>query len=219
MIGIGLIGIWDFWFSNAGFFFRFCAFDFWLWAFHFSKVVDWFKQHRKYSDLQAKVSKDSKIRSSITKWCPDLKIWSFGNFLQIRIWMMPLDFRAKNLPFCPKIKNVQEILNKQVPPEELRYLLNTDILPRIKTRMLMIDSRSVRAASRSIDSNRSVGLTVNSVTPHVLLIITQFVFSGWHLLGFLALRGGASPLIFALYRESIASVLMLLYVFYWWQDL
>ena len=76
----------------------------------------------------------------------------------------------------------------------------------------MIDSRSIRSISRSSDSN---GLDdINNVAPHLLLIVTQFIFSGWHLLGFLAIRSGANPLIFALYREAIASVLMLFYVLY-----
>lgn len=50
------------------------------------------------------------------------------------------------------------------------------------------------------------------IVPHILLIVTQFVFSGWHLLGSLAMRSGANPLIFALYRESIATFLMFFYV-------
>ena len=52
------------------------------------------------------------------------------------------------------------------------------------------------------------------IGPHLLLIVTQFVFSGWHLLGSLAMRSGANPLIFALYRESIATFLMFFYVLF-----
>ena len=74
----------------------------------------------------------------------------------------------------------------------------------------MIDNRNVRSASQSTVSTRTVG--VESFAPHALLLITQFIFSGWHLLGFLVIRSGANPLIFALYREIIASALMLLYV-------
>lgn len=44
--------------------------------------------------------------------------------------------------------------------------------------------------------------------PHLLLALAQFFFSGWHLIGSLVLAGGADALIFALYRELIAVVLM-----------
>ena len=76
--------------------------------------------------------------------------------------------------------------------------------------MLMIDSRSIRSVSRRSDANQPV--EVKNLAPHFLLIVTQFIFSGWHLLGFLVMSSGANPLIFALYRETIAAVLMLIYV-------
>ncbi|CAM9560383.1 unnamed protein product, partial [Ectocarpus fasciculatus] len=48
---------------------------------------------------------------------------------------------------------------------------------------------------------------------HGLLILTQFSYSGWHIAGAIALTGGAAdPLIFVLYRECLASVLMYLFV-------
>lgn len=49
------------------------------------------------------------------------------------------------------------------------------------------------------------------LAPHLLLIITQFTFSGWHLLGSATMKVGANPLVFALYREFVANVLMYFY--------
>ena len=50
---------------------------------------------------------------------------------------------------------------------------------------------------------------------HLLLLLTQFSYSGWHIVGSIALTGGAAhPLIFVIYRECLASVLMYLFVKY-----
>lgn len=49
------------------------------------------------------------------------------------------------------------------------------------------------------------------MAPHLLLLVTQFIFSAWHILGSAAMKSGTKPLIFALYRETISSVLMLIY--------
>ena len=51
----------------------------------------------------------------------------------------------------------------------------------------------------------------SGMAPHLLLLVTQFIFSAWHLLGSAAMKTGTKPLIFALYRETISSVLMLFY--------
>ena len=68
----------------------------------------------------------------------------------------------------------------------------------------------MRSIDSSPDGNRQSGAC--NLAPHFLLTLVQLIFSGWHLLGFLAIRSGANPLIFALYRETIASVLMVMYV-------
>ena len=47
-------------------------------------------------------------------------------------------------------------------------------------------------------------------TPHLALAIAMFCFSGWQILGSLALSSGADPLVFAFYRELFASFLMFL---------
>ena len=47
---------------------------------------------------------------------------------------------------------------------------------------------------------------------HVVLVLVQLCFSGWHVIGSLVFREGTNPLIFALYREIYASILMLAYV-------
>lgn len=44
--------------------------------------------------------------------------------------------------------------------------------------------------------------------PHASLVVAQFCFSGWQILGKIALNDGADSLVFALYREIFASVLM-----------
>eukprot|EP01036_Dinobryon_divergens_P029895 gene29895-39064_t len=50
--------------------------------------------------------------------------------------------------------------------------------------------------------------------PHVLLTLVQLAFSGWHIVGSLALRDGADPLAFAAYREIIASIVMVFIIWY-----
>ena len=47
---------------------------------------------------------------------------------------------------------------------------------------------------------------------HALLLSSQVCFSGWHIVGSLSMKDGASPFVFALYRELLASVVMLLIV-------
>lgn len=50
--------------------------------------------------------------------------------------------------------------------------------------------------------------------PHLLLALVQLAFSGWHILGSLALKDGADPLAFAAYREIIASIVMLFIIWH-----
>lgn len=49
---------------------------------------------------------------------------------------------------------------------------------------------------------------------HLLLVLTQFSYSGWHIVGAQALSEGADPLWFALLREVLATALMYLFVLY-----
>ena len=51
---------------------------------------------------------------------------------------------------------------------------------------------------------------------YTILLLVQVAFSGWHILGKLALDDGCDPLIFALYREGSATLLMFLMA--WWID-
>ena len=50
--------------------------------------------------------------------------------------------------------------------------------------------------------------------PHIILICINLIFSGWHIIGSLALGNGVNPLIFALYREIFASILMICIIYY-----
>lgn len=50
--------------------------------------------------------------------------------------------------------------------------------------------------------------------PHVALVFAQLSFSGWHILGQMAFRGGAHPVVVALYRELLSTALMFLCVYY-----
>jgi drug/metabolite transporter (DMT)-like permease len=43
---------------------------------------------------------------------------------------------------------------------------------------------------------------------HGLLLTSQICFSGWHIVGSLVLKDGASPFVFALYREMFAAIVM-----------
>jgi len=53
---------------------------------------------------------------------------------------------------------------------------------------------------------------VYKVRVHLLLLLVMLCFSGWHIVGSLALKDGADPLVFATYRECIASTLMFMLV-------
>jgi hypothetical protein len=47
-------------------------------------------------------------------------------------------------------------------------------------------------------------------TPHLLLILSQFIYSFYHIIGYLAQKN-ASLLVLSLYRTAISSILMLLF--------
>ena len=56
------------------------------------------------------------------------------------------------------------------------------------------------------------GCFTNTCCVHPLLVLVQFIFSGYHVLTSSALKTkGVDPLVFALYRELSASALMALY--------
>jgi hypothetical protein len=48
----------------------------------------------------------------------------------------------------------------------------------------------------------------NQWVVHVVLVSVQVCFSGWHIVGSMALKKGADALAFALYREIFATILM-----------
>lgn len=59
-----------------------------------------------------------------------------------------------------------------------------------------------------VDS-KSKGCFTNACCVHPLLVLVQFIFSGYHVLTSSALKTkGVDPLVFALYRELSASALM-----------
>lgn len=68
----------------------------------------------------------------------------------------------------------------------------------------------MRDLSDSLIEDKSGHVTSNNnpVLVHGVLISIQLCFSGWHIVGSLALKKGADALMFALYREILASVLM-----------
>jgi drug/metabolite transporter (DMT)-like permease len=47
---------------------------------------------------------------------------------------------------------------------------------------------------------------------HASLVLCQFLFTGWHILSKIALNKGANPVIFALYKQIISSILMFILV-------
>ncbi|KAJ1408274.1 hypothetical protein B484DRAFT_301560, partial [Ochromonadaceae sp. CCMP2298] len=49
---------------------------------------------------------------------------------------------------------------------------------------------------------------------HIALLAAQMCFSGWHIVGSLAMKDGADPFVFVLYREVLASALMIAYAQY-----
>lgn len=54
----------------------------------------------------------------------------------------------------------------------------------------------------------------NLTSVHLVLCSIQLSFSGWHIVGAIALKEGANPLIFALYREVLASIFMYCFMKY-----
>lgn len=50
--------------------------------------------------------------------------------------------------------------------------------------------------------------------PHLLSLSGQICFSGWHIIGSLALKDGADPFVFALYRELLGCLIMYLITYY-----
>lgn len=58
-------------------------------------------------------------------------------------------------------------------------------------------------------SNAPVIAPLQRALPYLALIFVNAAFSGWHVLGKLALNSGAAPVTFALYRELLSSVLLL----------
>ena len=49
------------------------------------------------------------------------------------------------------------------------------------------------------------------VMAHVAVLVAMLCFSGWHIVGSLAMQNGTDPFVFALYRELMASVYMFAY--------
>lgn len=68
--------------------------------------------------------------------------------------------------------------------------------------------------SLTIDTDKNQATCYIKALPHVVLVCINLVFSGWHVIGSIALKDGANPLIFAFYREFSASILMFAMVLY-----
>jgi hypothetical protein len=59
-------------------------------------------------------------------------------------------------------------------------------------------------------TSTSSGKIFEDFSPHLLLIFSQFIFSFYHIIGYLAQKN-ASLLVLSLYRTAFSSVLMLLF--------
>ena len=57
-------------------------------------------------------------------------------------------------------------------------------------------------------------INIKSSGAHVLLLVCQLIFSGWHIVGHVVLDSGVNPFIFALYRELFGIFMMYMYVMY-----
>jgi drug/metabolite transporter (DMT)-like permease len=62
------------------------------------------------------------------------------------------------------------------------------------------------------------GRSSNKATAHLAVFVAMLFFSGWHVVGSLALKSGADPFVFALYREFIALFFMSVYAI-WYRGL
>jgi drug/metabolite transporter (DMT)-like permease len=67
----------------------------------------------------------------------------------------------------------------------------------------------------TIDMSQSLKQIFNNrkTWAHLALLSAQLCFSGWHIVGSLALKDGADPFVFVLYRELFASLMMALLYF------
>lgn len=71
---------------------------------------------------------------------------------------------------------------------------------------------TIAGGDEDVDGSKSKGCFTNTCYVHPLLVLVQFIFSGYHVLTSSALKTkGVDPLVFALYRELSASALMALY--------
>jgi len=74
-----------------------------------------------------------------------------------------------------------------------------------------LSTPSTGAGDDDVDG-KGKGCFTNTCCVHPLLVLVQFIFSGYHVLTSSALKTkGVDPLVFALYRELSASALMALY--------
>lgn len=76
--------------------------------------------------------------------------------------------------------------------------------------MLIIDSRIIWWVVSSPGGNRRSG-ACNLVT-HFFFTVAQLAFSLWHFIGIMMIFLDSNSLIFALYRETIVSVFMIMFV-------
>lgn len=68
-----------------------------------------------------------------------------------------------------------------------------------------------KAVLSYFSTNYYLNFKDTQIYPHVALILVQISFSGWHIFAKIALRDGADPIVFSLYREIIVSTCMYLY--------
>jgi len=68
------------------------------------------------------------------------------------------------------------------------------------------------SGSSSRGDDGSIGWKERAI-PHILLALAQLSFSGWHIVGSLSLGMGADALVFALYREILATISMFIYAY------
>lgn len=80
-----------------------------------------------------------------------------------------------------------------------------------------MDRKEILLKINKSNEKKKDGIIVKYEKPiaHILLILTQLGFSGWQVLGSYAIHNkGADAIIFALYRETIATLFMFCFVLY-----
>ena len=73
-----------------------------------------------------------------------------------------------------------------------------------------MENTNIKSANNTLSTIFNSIINIKSGGAHILLLICQLIFSGWHIVGHVVLDSGVNPFIFALYREIVGIFMMLM---------